>query len=97
MPPKRKQAIQRPKQAPWTVVHADDVTNLKYPPTGSWFDEQHARNCAIPAHPEHRWVALPVEDLARYGKPGASIWDVEKAKEQEQVDEPEANTEEAGE
>mgnify|MGYP006294412415 CR=1 FL=1 len=84
MPPKkRKQIIQRPKQAPWTVVHANDVTQFKYPPVGAWFDENHARRCAVAAVAEHQWVALAVADLSKYGKPGMSVAELERVKQED--------------
>lgn len=77
----------RAKEAPrqpeaWTVVHQDDVTEMKYWPSWKpdWFDEDHARALAEPAHPDHRWVAINVADLARYGGPGVTYKELEARK-----------------
>lgn len=64
-----------PRQATaWTVVHADDVTEMKYPANWKpdWFDKEHAHTLAEPAHPDQKWVAISVEDLARFGGPGVT-------------------------
>ena len=80
-PKKRKTQIERPRREPWTVVAANDVTNLKYPPLGEWFSESHATKLALPAHPSHNWAALSVADLSAFGKPGMSIQVLQSAKE----------------
>lgn len=67
-PPKPK-----PHREPWTVVHRDDTTRVKYPfagPVPDWFDEDHAHRLAAPATPDHRWVPITVADLAQHGGPG---------------------------
>jgi hypothetical protein len=68
-----KQSGQRHADA-WTVVHEDDVSEMKYGLNWKpdWFDEDHARTLAEPAHPSHRWVAVSVDDLAQFGGPGVS-------------------------
>lgn len=85
MPPRKKVIKPTIRHAPWTVVHADDVTHFKYPPSGNWFTEEHAKRLAEPGSPEHRWVAMPVADFV-YSKPGMSIWDVGRAKEAAEVE-----------
>lgn len=58
----------------WTVVHEDDVTEMKYPCNWKpeWFEEGRARMLAEPAHPTHKWVAVRVSDLATFGGPGVT-------------------------
>lgn len=71
----QRRAAEAPRQPDgWTVVHADDVSEMKYRANWKpdWFDEDHARSLAEPAHPSHKWVAMSVADLARYGGPGVT-------------------------
>jgi len=75
MPAVRKAKVQRkdkPKAQAWTVVHADDVTKMKYGcgRKPEWFDKAHAERLAAPADPSHRWVPLLVDDLAAFGGDG---------------------------
>jgi len=78
-----KRKVKRKEKPPaplWTVVHRDDVTNLKYSPVGEWFSEAHAHELARPAAPDHNWAAIMVDDLSQYGKPGMSLAAVMEAK-----------------
>jgi hypothetical protein len=77
MPAVRKAKVQRkdkPKAQAWTVVHADDVTKMKYGcgRKPEWFDKAHAERLAAPADPSHRWVPLEVADLAAFGGDGVT-------------------------
>lgn len=89
----RKQAARKdkPKRAPWTVVHIEDVTRFRYQPGPDHpgTNEEHAtRLSTVPRHLPPCWTPVKIEHVSQHATPGMTLKELKQAVQDSETSEP---------